>query len=75
MPNRTIRITDEAYFRLKALKSSEEETFSDVILKYYPKKRKLSEIIAGIGPSGDLADAIESASPEIRLALLRKVER
>jgi len=50
---------------LKTLKSSEEEPFSDIILKDYPKKRKLSEIIAAIGPSGDLAYAIEQASQEI----------
>jgi predicted CopG family antitoxin len=72
MPTRTISITDEAYTRLKALKSGKKESFSDVIMKYYPKKRKLSEIIASIGPSGDLADAIEHASREIRRAPPRK---
>jgi predicted CopG family antitoxin len=72
MPTRTISITDEAYTRLKALKSNKKESFSDVILKYYPKKRKLSEIIAAIGPSADLADAIERASREIRRAPPRK---
>ncbi|MDD1662951.1 MAG: antitoxin [Methanomicrobiales archaeon] len=72
MPTRTISITDEAYSRLKDLKSSRKESFSDVILKYYPKKRKLSEIIAAMGPSGDLADAIERASREIRRTPPRK---
>jgi predicted CopG family antitoxin len=66
MPKRAIRITDEAYLLLKALKSSEEESFSDIILKHYPKKRKLSQIIASIGPNGDLADSIEKASREIQ---------
>jgi len=72
MPTRTISITDEAYSRLKDLKSSRKESFSDVILKYYPKKRKLSEIIASMGPSGDLADAIERASREMRRTTPRK---
>ena len=72
MPTRTISITEEAYTRLKDLKSSGKESFSDVILKYYPKKRKLSEIIAAMEPSGDLADAIERASREIRRTLPRK---
>jgi len=72
MPTRTISITDEAYSRLKALKSTKKESFSDVILKYYPKKRKLSDVIAAIGPSGDLADSIERASRGIRKALPRK---
>lgn len=66
MPTRNIRITDAAYSRLKALKSNEKESLSDVILKCYPKKRKLSEIIAAIGPSGDLAESIDKASREIR---------
>jgi predicted CopG family antitoxin len=66
MPHWTIRITEEAYSRLKALKSNEKESLSDVILKYYPKKRKLSKIIAAIGPGKDLADSIEQASREIR---------
>jgi len=66
MPHRTIRITEEAYSRLKALKSNEKESLSDVILKFYPKKRKLSEIIATIRPSEDLADSIVQASREIR---------
>jgi predicted CopG family antitoxin len=51
---------------LKTLKSSGEEPFSDVILKDYPKKRNLSEIIASIAPSKDLADSIEQASRAIR---------
>jgi len=46
MATRTISITEEAYQRLKSLKSSETESFSDVILKFYPSKRKLSDILA-----------------------------
>jgi predicted CopG family antitoxin len=73
MPTRTISITDEAYTRLKALKSNKKESFSDVILRYYPKKRKLSEILAAIGPNEDLARAIEQASRELRRAPPRKI--
>jgi predicted CopG family antitoxin len=42
MPTRTISITDEAYQKLKSLKGSEKESFSDVILKYYPARKRLS---------------------------------
>ncbi len=48
MATRTIRITEEAYQKLKSLKRSEKESFSDVILKYYPSRRKLSEVLAEI---------------------------
>jgi len=72
MPTRTISITDEAYTRLKALKTSKKDSFSDVILKYYPKKRRLSEILAAIGPNTDLADAIEQSSRELRQTPSRK---
>ena len=72
MPTRTISITDEAYSRLKALKMSKKDSFSDVILKYYPKKRRLSEILAVIGPNADLADAIERSSRELRQTPSRK---
>jgi predicted CopG family antitoxin len=65
MSSRCIRITDEAYSRLMALKSG-DETFSDVILRFYPKRRKLSEILATIGADKDLADDIERASAEMR---------
>ncbi len=36
------------YERLKALKKDEKTSFSDVIVKYYPVKRKLSEVLAAI---------------------------
>ncbi|WP_235276301.1 antitoxin VapB family protein [Methanosarcina mazei] len=39
MPTRTICISEEAYEKLKSLKTTEKNSFSDVILKYYPKKR------------------------------------
>jgi len=74
MPTRTISITDEAYQKLKSLKGSEKESFSDVILKYYPARNKLSSILAEIGVNRDLADSIESASKEMRQAKIRGVD-
>lgn len=74
MAKRTISITEEAYQKLKSLKRSEKDSFSDVIMKYYPSRRKLSEILAEIGVDHDLADSIEAASKEMRQAKLRKVE-
>lgn len=74
MATRTISITDEAYQKLKSLKSSDKDSFSEVILKYYPSKRKLSEILAEIGVNPDLADSIESASKEIRRGKFGEVE-
>ncbi len=69
MPFRTISISEEAYERLNHLKSSEKESFSDVILRCCPekkKRKKLSEVIGEIGPNPELADAIEKASREMR---------
>lgn len=74
MPTRTISISEEAYEKLKSLKTSEKDSFSDVILKYYPKKRKLSEVLEEIGSNPELADAIEKASRDMRKAKMRKVD-
>ncbi|AAM04928.1 TPA: antitoxin [Methanosarcina acetivorans] len=74
MPTRTISISEEAYEKLKSLKSSEKDSFSDVILRYYPKKRKLSEVLAEIGPNPELADAIEKVSGEMRAEKMREID-
>ncbi len=74
MPTRTISISDEAYDKLKSLKTSEKDSFSDVILKYYPRKRKLSEVLAEIGSNPELADAIEKASRDMRKAEMREID-
>ncbi|MGB9928601.1 MAG: antitoxin VapB family protein [Methanosarcina sp.] len=71
MATKTISITEEAYERLKSLKVSEKDSFSDVIIKYYPKKKKLSEVFAKYGVNEDLADAIEKASSEMRKSHMR----
>ncbi|MGB9940071.1 antitoxin VapB family protein [Methanosarcina sp.] len=73
MPTRTISISEEAYEKLKSLKTSEKDSFSDVILKYYPKKRKLSDVLADIGSNPELADAIERASRDMRKAKIREI--
>ncbi len=62
MATRTIRITDEAYDRLIALKKIKKTSFSDVIIKYYPVRRKLSEVLAELGDCTDLAEAVEKIS-------------
>lgn len=74
MATRTISITEEAYQKLKSLKSCEKESFSDVILKYYPSRRKLSEVLAEIGVDTELADSIEAASQKMRHARIREAE-
>ncbi|MEI6841993.1 MAG: antitoxin VapB family protein [Methanomicrobiales archaeon] len=66
MSTKTISITEEAYDRLKALKKDEKTSFSDVIVKYYPVKRNLSEVLAELGDCTDLANTIESVSREMR---------
>jgi predicted CopG family antitoxin len=74
MSTKTISITDEAYQKLKILKSSKKESFSDVIIKYYPARRKLSEVLAEIGANADLADSVETASREMRQARMREAD-
>jgi predicted CopG family antitoxin len=74
MATRTISISEEAYEKLKSLKTSEKESFSDVIIKFYPRKRKLSEVLSEIGPNPELANAIEQASRDMREAKMRDVD-
>jgi predicted CopG family antitoxin len=66
MPTRTISITDEAYERLRMLKTGPSDSFSAVILRSLPRRKKLSEVLATIGVTADLADAIETASTAAR---------
>ena len=73
MPTRTISITEEAYNTLKALKKSDKESFSSVILRYYPKRRTLSEVLEEIGDCSDLAAGVENAIKERRKSRLRDV--
>lgn len=74
MPTRTISISEEAYQTLKSLKESGRMSFSEVIVKYYPRHRTLSEVLKTITPKEELADSIESASKEMRRGKTRKAE-
>ena len=73
MSTKTISITEEAYERLKNLKKDEKTSFSDVIVKYYPVKRRLSDVLADLGDCTELADSVEKVSKEMRKAKLREV--
>lgn len=74
MPTRTISISEEAYEALKSLKESGRMSFSEVIVKYYPRRRALSEILKTMSPEENLAASIESASKEMRSQKIRKAE-
>jgi predicted CopG family antitoxin len=73
MATKTISITEEAYERLKALKKDEKTSFSDVIIRYYPVKRKLADVLAELGDCSDLADATEKVSKNMRKSRMRPV--
>jgi len=73
MATKTISITEEAYDRLRALKKDEKTSFSEVIVKYYPVRRKLSDVLAELGDCSDLADSIETVSREMRKGRMREV--
>ena len=74
MATKTISISEEAYEKLKSLKDSETDSFSTVIIRYFPKKKKLSELLAEIGHDPELANSIEGASKEMRKASIREVK-
>jgi predicted CopG family antitoxin len=72
MSTKTISITEEAYERLKSLKSDEKTSFSDVIVKYYPVRRKIADVLAEIGDCSDLADSVEKISGDMRKSQMRQ---
>jgi predicted CopG family antitoxin len=74
MATKTISITEEAYERLRNLKKDEKVSFSDVIVKYYPVKRKLSDVLAELGDCSELADSVEKVSREMRKSRMREVK-
>jgi predicted CopG family antitoxin len=63
---KTITITDEAYERLKRLKDNVSTSFSEVIVKYYPVRRKLSDVLEELGDCTSLANTIEMVSRDMR---------
>ncbi|MDD1681624.1 MAG: antitoxin [Methanoregula sp.] len=73
MSTKTISITEEAYERLKALKKDEKTSFSDVIVRYYPVRRKLADVLAEIGNCTELADSVETVSKNMRKSRMRAV--
>jgi predicted CopG family antitoxin len=73
MSTKTISITEEAYERLKALKKDEKMSFSDVIVHYYPVKRKLADVLAELGDCSELADSVENVSKDMRKSRMRAV--
>jgi predicted CopG family antitoxin len=73
MSTKTISITEEAYERLKALKKDDKTSFSEVIVHYYPVRRKLYEVLADLGDCSDLADNVENVSREMRKSRMHKV--
>ena len=74
MSTKTISITEEAYERLRALKNNEKTSFSEVIVKYYPVKRKLSDVLAELGDCSELADSVEKVSREMRKSRMHEVK-
>ncbi len=68
MGTRTISICDDAYERLSRLEGPSNMSFSEVILKYTPPKKKLSEILKEFGSNPALADSVAEASREMRKA-------
>jgi predicted CopG family antitoxin len=74
MATKTISITEEAYERLRNLKKDDKVSFSDVIVKYYPVKRKLSDVLAELGDCSELAESVEKVSREMRKSRMREVK-
>jgi predicted CopG family antitoxin len=74
MGTRAISISDDAYERLSLLRGPSNMSFSEVILKYTPQKKRLSEILKELGPNPALADSVEEASREMRKASMREAD-
>jgi predicted CopG family antitoxin len=74
MTTKTITITLDAYNRLNQLKKDKNESFSDLITRITPEKRKLSEILANYEPNTDLAISIKDVSKEMRSSRMREVK-
>lgn len=74
MATKTISITEEAYERLRMLKKDEKTSFSDVIVQYYPVRRKLADVLAGLGDCSDLAGSVEKVSGTMRKSRMKTVK-
>ena len=73
MATKTITITVDAYNRLNQLKKNDGESFSELIIRVTPEKKKLSDILLDYEPNPDLADSIKKASEEMRSSTMREV--
>jgi predicted CopG family antitoxin len=74
MATKTISITEKAYERLKALKKNEKTCFSDVIVQYYPVRRKLADVLTEIGNCSDLAGSVEKVSRDMRKSRMKTIQ-
>lgn len=71
MATKTLTITEDAYERLAALKEG-KESFSDVIVKHFPK-HSLLELVGMLTP--EEADVMKKAIAESRKASRARLNR
>jgi predicted CopG family antitoxin len=74
MATKNISIPEKAYERLKALKKNEKTCFSDVIVQYYPVRRKLADVLTEIGNCSDLAGSVEKVSRDMRKSRMKTIK-
>jgi len=70
---KNITVTDEAYERLKHLKDNASTGFSEVSVKYYPVRRKLSDVLEELGDCSDLAENVSRVSREMRKTKIQSI--
>lgn len=74
MTTRTIQITEEAFECLRSHQRTEYESFSQVILRNFPLRRNLSDILSEIPLDTDFADATELFMLENRRERARDID-
>jgi predicted CopG family antitoxin len=70
---KTITITDEAYERLQHLKDNAFTGFSEARVKYYPVRRKLSDVLEELGDCSDLAECVSRVSDDMRKTKIQTI--
>ena len=55
-------------------KKNEKTSFSDVIVQYYPVRRKLADVLTGIGNCSDLAGSVEKVSRDMRKSRMKTIQ-
>ena len=63
---KNITVTEEAYERLEHLKDNASTSFSEAMVKYYPVRRKLSDVLEELGDCSDLAENVSKVSRDMR---------